>query len=201
MFFNNRKNTKVNFVPDKIRAEFEQALIHANKKEIFRLIKKYKIDCNGFIDNENNNPILQKALTVLNQYRDTPDQLTIINYLLENGANPNIKNREGYNSLHVSLSDHSLSKVSLLLIEKGNIDVNAQDENGNNLIFIAIREYGKTWRPDQKNINDLRYQIIEKLLNKGADLDLLNNHGINSRRWLEISNDQKLKALIKNFDQ
>ncbi|WP_289056167.1 ankyrin repeat domain-containing protein [Carboxylicivirga marina] len=193
-------NNKQEIVPQKIKTEFGKALIHANKKEVIKLIEKYNIDCKGFIDDKKNRPVLLDAVTVLNDYQDSADQLEIITYLIEHGADPDMKAKEGYNSLHVSLNYHDLSNVTLLLIEKGNIDVNSQDDHGNNPIFIAIREYGKTWRPEQKTVNELRFKIIEELLKKGADLDLINNHGISSRRWLEISDDTKLHELIKRYE-
>lgn len=51
----------------------------------------------------------------------------------------NWKNSNGFNAYH------NLSKTSLLLIKKGNPDVNiVEEKHGNSQIFTAIREYGLT---------------------------------------------------------
>lgn len=190
----------MNLVPGNIRSELAKALIHADYEKSIDIIQQNKIDCNSVIEPKDNFTILHEAINVLSAYKNTQSQVDIIEFLLKNGANPDNKTTTGYNCLHLALAQHDLSAVSLMLIRKGNADVNATDDHGCNPIFIAIREYGKTWRPEQKDINALRFEIIEELLKRGADLDKINKHGISSRRWLEISKDEKLHDLIAKYD-
>ena len=74
-------------------------------------------------------------------------------------------------------------------------------KNGNSPIFTAIREYGLTWREEQKEVNQLRFEIITELLNRGAELDKMNNHGINARTWIKnIPEKDKIHEIIRKID-
>ena len=181
--------------------ELFRALYEPNQQKVLELITKGKIDLNEYLDNSNS--ILINAVNCSSDFQDTKEQLELINYLLGNNADVNYKNDSGYNALHIALSYHNLSKTALLLIKNGNPDVNeAENKNGNSPIFTAIREYGLTWRDEQKEVNQLRFEIIKELLNRGADLDQKNKHGIASRKWLEsIAENDKLHKLINKYDQ
>ena len=189
-FFSSNKSEK------EFGVQLFRALYEPNKQKVIELITKGKIDLNGYLDNSNS--ILINAVNCSSEFRDSEEQLDIINYLLKNNADVNYKNDNGFNALHIALSYHNLSKTSLLLINGGNPNVNdAENKNGNSPIFIAIREYGLTWRDEQKEVNQLRFEIIKELLNRGADLDQKNKHGISSRKWLEsIAENDKLHKLI-----
>lgn len=127
----------------------------------------------------------------------------MIDYLIDQKADVNWKNNNGFNALHIALAYHNLSKISLLLIRKGNPDVNiVEEKHGTSPIFTAIREYGLTWREEQKEVNQLRYEIVEELLKREADLDLANKHGITARNWIKrLSENDRLIKLIAKYDK
>ncbi len=135
------------------------------------------------------------------KFQDSNEQIDLISYLIAQNANVNWKNSDGVNALHIALSFHKLSKVALLLIKNGEVDVNiVEDKNGNSPIFTAIREYGLTWREEQKEVNLIRFDIIKELLSRGADLDRINNHGISARTWVKrVPENDKLHNLIHEF--
>ena len=180
--------------------ELFRALYEPNKQKVIELIKKGKIDLNKYLDNSNS--ILINAVNCSSEFQDTNEQLELINYLLENNADVNYSNDNGFNALHIALAYHNLSKTSLLLIKKGNPNVNnVEQKHGNSPIFTAIREYGLTWREEQKEVNQLRFDIIKELLNQGAELDKMNKHGINARTWIDkIPENDKLHKLINEYD-
>ena len=185
-----------------IGKELLRALYESNKNKVIELIENNNIDINSYSDFSNPSSILIQSLRCQSQYQDSKGQIDIVKYLIDNDADINWVNNDGFNALHISLEYHNLSKTSLILIKSNKVDINiTQKKNGNNPIFTAIREYGKTWREEQKELNQLRFEIIEELLKRGADLDMMNNHGITSRRWLEISEDEKLHSLINKYDQ
>ena len=194
------------FSSKKSDEEFEKELFRAlfvpNKKRAIELINKYKIDLNKYLDNYSNS-ILINAVNCSSDFRDSKEQLEIIDHLLEKNADVNYINENGFNALHIALEYHSLSKTSLLLIKKGNAHINeAERKNGNSLIFTAIREYGLTWGEEQREVNQLRFEIIDELLNRGADLDKTNNHGISARKWIErVPESDRLHNLINEFDK
>ena len=191
----------MNVISDKIRSELSKALVHAEKEQVIDIIEKNNVDVNSETIASRQTTILHDAINTLSKYHDSDNQVAIVDYLLGKGADPNIKTKEGYNCLHLSLNYHSLSKISLMLIINGNVDVNATDDHGSNPIFIAIREYRLTWRPEQSIHNQLRFQIIEELLKRGANLDLPNNHNAKPRGWIDkISKDDKLHILIGQYE-
>lgn len=181
--------------------ELFKALYKPNKQKVIKLIKNNKIEINDYLVSSNS--ILINAVNCSSEYHSSDEQINIIKHLIDQKTNINWKNENGYNALHIALSYHSLSKISLLLIRKGNPDINAiEEKHGNSPIFIAIREYGLTWREDQKEINQLRFEIISELLSRGADLDMKNHHGISTRTWIEkIPKEDKLHKLINDFDK
>ena len=183
--------------------ELFRALYKPNKHKVIELIERGRIGINDYLDSSNSNSILINAVNCSSEFQDSNEQIELIDYLIEKKSDVNWKNDDGFNALHIALSYHNLSKTSLLLIRKGNPAINVvEQKNGNSPIFIAIREYGLTWREEQKEVNQLRFEIIKELLNSGAKLDRINNHGISARKWIErVPENDKLHKLINEFDK
>lgn len=194
------------FSSNKSEKDFEielfRALYKPNKQKVIELIEEGNIEVNNYLDSSNSNSILINAVNCSSEFQDSNAQIELIDYLIDQKADVNWKNPNGFNALHIALAYHNLSKVSLLLIRKGNPNVNVVEEkHGNSPIFTAIREYGLTWREEQKEVNQLRFEIIKGLLNRGAQLNKTNNHGISARKWIErVPENDKLHKLISNFD-
>jgi ankyrin repeat protein len=190
-------------IDDKIRREFYQYLFNSSTEKVIEIIEKEKIDFNSFTNSEKSSTLLIKAISDLkSELKGSENHVKLISYLIDKGAEINTKTADGYNALEVALSFHSMSNISLILIKTGKAEINSTEKHGNNPIFTAIREYGLTWREEQKEVNQLRFEIIKELLNRGADLDKINNHGITARKWLErLSENDRLHNLIKEFDK
>ncbi len=188
-------------IPKKSKLEFSKSLIHSNFIKVAEYIEKTGTNANAIINEEYQETILLKALLPLSEYKGSDNQIKIIKYLLDKGANVNFKNKKGYSPLSISIAYHSLSNVSLLLLDADNIDVESIDKNGNNLIFIAIREYGLTWRPEQFELRKLRFEIIKKLLVLDANIDKKNNFNVCGRDWIGRCNDEKLNELVRAKDK
>lgn len=187
-------------VPESLSLELGKALIQSDSERFIELVELNKINSNSLLDEQEQQTLLHQAIQPLSELHGSQNQIDIVDYLLKNGADVNVKNRDGFSPLHVALEYHSLSRIALILITKGNPEIDSYEKNGNNLVFTAIREYGKTWREEQKEVNRLRLEIIEELLSRGANLDQKNNHGISSRRWLDVYDDEKLNELVKKFE-
>lgn len=186
-------------LPNPLKDKLSKALAQADDKTVIRLLEDHNIDPDSILDPEISQTILHKAVNPLSDFHGSEKHIKIIDYLIVNEVDPNLKNVNGFNPLHIALEYHSLAQVALSLIISGKADINAVERHGNNLIFTAIREYGKTWRAEQQDVNKLRLKIIQELLIRGADLDMVNNHGISSRKWLEIYKDERLNKLIKQY--
>ena len=109
----------------------------------------------------------------------------MVEWLLKNGANVEVKTIDGFTAMHHILSQHPTLEffktkaiVDLLIQYKANID--AQSKDGSTPLHRAAQNY-------RANI------IVNLLLTKGADIRILDKHG---KTPLEIAKGQKNVQLL-----
>lgn len=90
----------------------------------------------------------------------------------------NYKDANGYSYLHIAVQSHMTSVVKYLL-EKG-ADVNSNDRFGKTPLMIAIMHY--------LSDKPIVQQIIDLLIQYGADLDRAANSGVTARQLAERMN-------------
>lgn len=191
----------MNQISSQLKQELSKSLVHSNSKRAIEILDKTKLDVNTIVTLKTNETLLFKAITPLTEYYGSESQIEIIKYLIEHGADLNLKNNHGYSPLHISISHHGLSKIALMLLDNKSIDVESESKNGTNLIVVAIREYGLVWRPEQQETQKLRFKIIEKLLENNANLDKRNTYNVCARDWIERCEDERLNQLIEDYDK
>ena len=70
--------------------------------------------------------------------RNLDNQMQVVRSLVENGADPNIPNKEtGENSLHEAVSVGRSDKLVAYLIDEASADINRMDKDGNTPLYIA----------------------------------------------------------------
>jgi len=109
-------------------------------------------------------------------------KLSIIQYLLEKGANKEEKCNDGNTPLHTAVSDNNYQAVNILLNSKVNIE--SRNNNGCTPLHIACEK---------------RYiALIKLLMEKGANLLSKNKHG-----WtcLRCSGKQEIKDFMMDLDR
>lgn len=87
-------------------------------------------------------------------------QFEMINLLLEEGANPNIKNEDGITPLHLAC----WTKNANILLKNG-ADINSIDNSGNTPLHILAGD------------GEERTDVIKFLVMKGANIGIKNNKG------------------------
>ncbi len=144
------------------------------------------------IQNDDGNTLLHTAI-----YQKKFD---IMKYLLSEGADPNIKNKAGYNPIHLAVITGSRF-TELLLQEAPNnptVDINVKDYNSNTALHWAIGN------------NDLDKEskkvIVQTLLDHGADPNLENLDGHSALHLAlivpEIDEDVKIDLIhmLKDYE-
>ncbi|BCS83604.1 putative ankyrin repeat protein [Cotonvirus japonicus] len=167
-----------------------------NDLKIIKLLVKYGAKVN--FDNGVNS-ILNKALDIESYIGPR-----IVEFLLDNGADPNYYGNNNYNGLHYLIkknnifNDNILTNINLLL--KHDANPNLLDSNGNNSVLLAI----KTCCP---------FKLINVLIDNGGNIHVINKKNktaliyavkltnINIDYCLELVNlllDNKINAQLRD---
>ncbi|WP_157148972.1 ankyrin repeat domain-containing protein [Brachyspira pilosicoli] len=138
-----------------------------------------------------------KGDTALNKTLDTSDEgsidildFEIANFLIEQGADVNIKNKREYTPLiylgmgegnNKSFQEYRI-KLAEVLLEKG-ADINAKDYNGYTSLMWACASSGSRFAEP----------YVKFLVEKGADINIEDNHGDTA---LDIAENLKLRKIV-----
>ena len=147
---------------------YEYALQSLNNNDTAAVISISKELSSDFADSDGET-LLWKAVQ--------RKKIDIAEALLNAGANINIPDKAGWFPLHIAVQNQDINMVDLLL--RYNPEINAQNKYGNTAIWLAVF-YAKG-----------QEDIINLLLNSGADPYQKNNAGINAIQ---------LAQLIANYD-
>lgn len=108
-----------------------------------------------------------------------------VRFLLQRGADPNIRNKQGLTPLQVATTLGFTDGVEALI--KGGADVNVGDQTGETPLIAAVH---------QRNA-----ELVRVLLEKGADPDHNDNSGRSARQYMELMNGNTLmKQIFKDAD-
>ena len=171
-----------NLIPDEQRNALSLAITRGDTHQVRYLVEQYDLDANAFLDDSPTcMPVLMDAL-LSNGFPTEEDRLSLLRYLLDKGANPNIYCRKGYNCLHVAVQQDKFIKALDLFLDY-NADVNVPDADGANIVYWAIQ--GFLLRKTAEAGREQHLRVLEKILLLGADLDQRTRYDMNAREWLE----------------
>ncbi|MDR3197002.1 MAG: ankyrin repeat domain-containing protein [Planctomycetaceae bacterium] len=130
--------------------------------------------------------LIRSKEDVLN--RDVPyDNLANIKYLVEKGADVNIKGHNGITPLHCATLHDNLEVVKYL-VEKG-ADVNVKDKNSETPLFNAV--------------SSGNLEVVKYLVEKGADVNVKDLEGktpLDYADLLDYDNKEEIKEFLRNAD-
>ena len=113
------------------------------------------------------------------------NDLDVVKYLLENGANPNTQEKEGWTPLHLCAQNYSV-ECARLLLDYG-ADCEIKNVYGNNVINTAAF-YSRN-----------RGEIIRLLLAHGANPRNKNNNGISALDLAEMIANYDVKQFFMDY--
>lgn len=144
-------------------------------KLILPVLVEEKIDINA----QNNN----KETALMIALKGPGLNAELVDYLLENGANPNIQDKD-YN-VPVLVASTRSSDITKSLLKCDDIDLNARSmRTGETIIYSVIR--------------DRDHRLFEDLINRGARIDIVNN---NEKSPLRIARELRDNALISRMEK
>src|SRR3984885_6997075 len=160
------------------------AIAQGNTDQVRHLVEENNLDVNAFLDNSSWMPVLMEAL-LSNGFGSETDRLPLLRYLLDKGADPNIRCRRGYNCLHIAVQQERYVKALDLFLDY-KADVNVGDEDNSNVVYWAVQGWllRKTSEDGQEGRAE-HLRVFDKILRLGADLDQENRYGMCARKWLE----------------
>jgi ankyrin repeat protein len=146
------------------------------------------IDIIKFLINKgaNINAVGRSGKTIINDAISNND-LKTVKLLIENGVDLNLPDYIGFKPLHRAMLNYTLDRSNTMiliktLIENG-VDLNKINLNGKTLFYDAIL----------MNIDET---IINYFIKKGANVNLVDNHGINSLMYCLLTGMHRHLAIL-----
>src|ERR1700761_5111296 len=124
-------------IPAPIWSELSLSIAKGETAQVQYLVEQHNLDVNAFIDSGSWMPVLMEALLSYG-FASEDHRLILLKYLLEKGADPNIRCLRGYNCVHIAVQQEKYSKALDLFLDH-HADVNIGDEDGSNVVYWAIQ--------------------------------------------------------------
>lgn len=121
-------------------------------------------------------------------YLTRENNTSMLNYILHEGANPNIPNSNGEYALHISSSnviDIDIEITESLLNYDAN--PNIKDKDGNTPLILCTKSY-----VNRKSTEDM-HALLDVLISNGADATIRNNEGKDMNYYLKIDPTSLIK--------
>lgn len=167
----------VQLSPDALRS-FGVDVFKGRVQAVIDRMEADGIDANSLIDRKKHVTILKKGVEGGRHNRTLP----LVEYLLRQGADPNVADTSGYNAFHSAIFLRDLELCELFLAHDVNPD--AQDAQGYSALFLFLRECYAHWAPRGVGLKQRCLAIVERLLAKGADGELASRYGTIPRTYL-----------------
>lgn len=105
------------------------------------------------------------------------NNIDLLQFALENGANINHQDKLGFTALHFAVQEQHVESITYLLLHK--IEIDTQDKYGNSALWRAV-------------LNDVSIEIIAILINNGANPNLQNNSEVSP---IDLVDEDNLEML------
>lgn len=177
-FLKQKPQKKERSIPEKQHQDFIQSIFEGRKVAIpqrsIDIVRTVKLNKTPF-----NSSALMAGVVSGN--------LAIVEYLLENNANPDIQNKDGITALHLAARAGKKHIVKKLLIHGAN--PNIQDKHSMTPLMYAVT----------KNYHHDKYDLIKLLLHHDADPNLINYKGFTALMMAAENDDHDVVKLLLKY--
>jgi uncharacterized protein len=111
------------------------------------------------------------------------NNLDLLKWLLENGADINHQDKVGYSALHFAGQEKNLETAKLLLAKGANLEIT--DKHGNTPLWTAIFN------------SKGDYRLVKLFVTNGANLDIENKHNMTPRKLANTIAGFDLNSIIQ----
>ncbi len=207
-------------IPAPVWSDLSLSIAKGETSQVQHLVEQYNLDVNAFVDSGSWMPLLMEALLSYG-FATEDERLPLLKYLLDKGADPNIRCLRGYNCVHIAVQQEKYRKALDLFLDH-HADVNIGDEDGSNIVYWAIQgwllrkdtgsgsakpESGSAATADHDSApgsaatadRAAHLRILEKILALGANLDQENRFGMCARLWLQGAAPD-VKAVVARWE-
>ncbi len=152
--------------------------------DMYRLLNSSVEEYSKALSQENINTINEYQRSLL-QEAIAHRRADIAKLLIDRGIDVDYADKNGDTALQYAIA-HDENEIALQLIHNG-CDINKRDKHGNNALWQAV-------------LNPrIKEEVIQALLNKGADVDTKNNYGRSTLDMVQKFNVPKLNNLFSKY--
>ena len=123
----------------------------------------------------NKGVIFDDTSSIFNIIAQFNNDTSILSFLIENDFDIYFKNNEGNNAVHIACLYNNIEIVKFLFETLSNFEINDKNNNGETALHIILKIYKDNLINDRNN--DIAFNIIKYLLQKGANPRIRNNEG------------------------
>ncbi len=183
-------------IPTAVWNALSLAIARGATDQVQYLVEENNLDVNACLSDGFWMPVLMEAL-LSSGFPSEQERLSLLRYLLEEGANPNICCSKGYNCLHIAVQQQKYIHAMDLFLDY-DADVNVTDADGSNVVYWAIQAF-LLRKEEVEDDRALSLRVLEKILLRGADLDQRNRYDMNARAWLDHAAPE-VKDLVARWE-
>jgi hypothetical protein len=201
------KNKKNMTLPEPIFPHLEndlsKLLYSGNFEDCIAFMQAHNIPANAVLTDRSNTSLIEEVMSGVpkNNSLGQNNHFPLVKYLLENGADSSVMNKDRYNALYLAATKTEKMPYLELMLQYPMNDIDAKDGYGNTVFFAFLRDmYGK-WAWKSIALKHKYLAIAEKFLQLGADAESLGRQGCSIRSWVTMVDIAERDALLKLFDR
>lgn len=188
-----------------IEAQLGRLLYWGNFEEAVAMIEENGVKVNSVFPNRYYSSLIEEVISGCEQNNSLGknNHFPLLKYLLENGADVTVQNKDGYSALYLACVEAKKMKHLETILEYPIQNINQKEKaHGNTALFEFIKDVYVRQASISVSVKHRCLKIIETFLQKGADPDVENRHGASVRNLIKdrIVEAEAIKKLVEKYN-